>query len=252
MARSVSDLALLLTVISGPDPRVPSALPAYVDEPLDDDSALAGLRVAVSTDLGGTLAVDPAVREVVTAAATSLAGAGAVVAEAYPDLREAEDTFRTLRAWHFQAKLGRLLAKHPELFKQSLTDNIRAGESLSGADVARAYHQRTNLAQRMVSFFQRHDVLLLPTSQVPPFPADQEYPDTVDGRAMATYLDWMRSAYVVTVTGCPAISIPGGFTPEGLPIGVQLVAAHNREYDLLRVAHAFEQLTGYAARRPAV
>jgi amidase len=239
MARNVSDLALLLSVISGPDPRVPSALPAYVDEPLD--GTLDGLRVAVSTDLGGAFAVDPEVAAVVTAAATTFPGSD----EAHPDLREAEECFRTLRAWHFQARLGGMLAKHPVLFKQSLADNIRAGESLTGADIARAYHQRTNLAQRMVSFFQRYDVLVLPTSQVPPFPIDQEYPSTVDGKPMATYLDWMRSAYFITVTGCPAISVPAGVTADGLPVGIQLVAAHNQEAKLLRIAAAFE------ARGPA-
>ncbi len=240
MARTVDDLALLLSVVSGPDPRVPHALPAYVDEPLGQSSAgsLAGLRVAFSVDLGGAFAVDPAVRAVVEQAAASFPGAE----EAHPDLREAEECFRTLRAWQFQAVLGRTLAKHPELFKQSLTDNIRAGEGLTGPDIARAYHQRTNLGQRMVAFFERYDVLVLPTSQVPPFPADQEYPTTVDGRPMETYLDWMRSAYFITVTGCPAISVPAGVTSDGLPIGVQLVAAHNQERRLLEVATAFEQV----------
>jgi amidase len=248
MARSVSDVALLLSVISGPDRRVPSALPAYVDEPLD--GSLAGLRVAFSVDLGGAFEVDPTVAEVVLAAVDVFAGAGADVAQASPDLREAEDTFRTLRAWHFQAVHGRRLAKHPELFKQSLADNIRAGESLTGADVARAYHQRTNLGQRMVTFFDRYDVLVLPTSQVPPFPADQEYPATVNGKEMASYLDWMRSAYFITVTGCPAISVPAGFTGEGLPVGIQIVARHNDERRLLEVADAFEKTTKAGMRRP--
>jgi len=234
MARTVDDLALLLSVISGPDPRVPNALPAYVDEPLH--GRLHGLRVAVSTDLGGAFAVDQEVTDVVRAAASYFPNA----VEAHPDLREAEEAFRTLRAWHFHAVLGKTLAKHPELFKQSLADNIRAGESLTGADVARAYHQRTNLAQRMVAFFQEYDVLLLPTSQVAPFPAEQEYPSTVGGEPMQSYLDWMRSAYFITVTGCPAISIPAGQTPDGLPVGVQLVAPNNQERRLLEVAAALE------------
>ncbi len=250
MARNVSDLALLLSVVSGPDSRVPSALPGYDDLPLA--GSLEGLRVALSTDLSGAFEVDPAVASVVGSAGTLLAGAGAVLTHAHPDLREAEDTFRTLRAWHFQARLGRMLAKHPELFKASLADNIRAGESLTGADIARAYHQRTNLGQRMVSFFQRYDVLVLPTSQVPPFPADQEYPTTVNGKQMGTYLDWMRSAYFVTVTGCPAISVPAGFTGAGHPVGVQIVAAHNQEHRLLEVASAFERLAGVSARRPEI
>jgi amidase len=243
LARDVGDLALLLSVIAGPDPRVPTALgdpgSAFLDpRPAD----LTGLRVALSPDLGGLLEVDHAVRRVVEDAGTALADAGAVVTSAYPDLAEADDTFRTLRAWHFQASLGDLLAAHPDSFRSSLADNIRAGADLSGADVARAYRQRTALSERMLRFFEDHDLLVLPTSQVPPFPADQEYPPDINGRPVASYLDWMRSAYVITVTGCPAISVPGGETDQGLPVGVQLVAPFGADRRLLEVSAAFERL----------
>ena len=251
MARSVSDLALLLSVIAGPDRRVPNALsdPGSAFAPPLGGS-LDGLRVALSVDLGGAFEVDEAVAAVVESTASVFAAAGASVGASYPSLPEAEDTFRTLRAWHFQAKLGPLLAEHPDKFKQSLADNIRAGEPLTGADVARAYRQRTALGQRMVEFFADHDVLVLPVSQVPPFPADVEFPTSINGRKMESYLDWMRSAYFITVTGCPAISVPAGFTPDGLPVGIQIVAPHNQERRLLEVAHAFEQATGYGDRRP--
>jgi amidase len=157
-----------------------------------------------------------------------------------PDLALAEDTFRTLRAWVFQAGFKDLLAEHPDEFKPSLADNIRAGEHLTGADVARAYEQLTTLTEVARLFFERYDVLVLPTSQVPPFPADQEYPTAINGKTMATYLDWMRSAYVITVTGCPAISVPGGTTADGLPVGVQLVTAHGTDRRLLEIAAALE------------
>ena len=139
-----------------------------------------------------------------------MAAAGARVEAAQPDLTLGEDTFRTLRAWSFQAGFRDMLEEHPEGFKASLADNIRAGEGLTGADVARAYRQLTALAETARLFFESYDVLLLPTSQVPPFPADQEYPADINGKPMATYLDWMRSAYLITVTGCPAVSVPGG------------------------------------------
>ena len=244
LARSVDDLALLLSVMAGPDPRVPTALaePGSVFAEVVPAEP-AGLRVALSADLGGLLVLDPEVRRVVEEAGRLLAGAGCRVDAAYPDLREADDTFRVLRAWNFQATFGELLAASPDAFKESLAANIRAGESLSGADLARAFRQRTTLAERMRVFFETHDVLLLPTSQVPPFPADQEYPAEVDGRPMATYLDWMRSAYLITVTGCPAISVPAGRTADGLPVGVQLVAPFGADRRLLEVAAAFEQLT---------
>ena len=241
MARNVGDLALLLSVLAGPDPRAPLALgdPGTAFAPPLAGS-LSGLRVALSVDLGGALEVDDEVASVVSAAAAVFSGAGATVTDGHPDLSLADDTFRTLRAWHFQAKLGRLLAEHPDAFKQSLADNIRAGESLTGADVARAYAQRTALAETMRTFFRSYDVLVLPVSQVPPFPADQEFPSEVNGRPMATYLDWMRSAYFVTVTGCPAISVPAGTTRDGLPVGIQVVAPHGADRRLLEVAAAYE------------
>ena len=106
--------------------------------------------------------------------------------------------------------------------------------------MARAYAQRTTLAERMRIFFEKYDVLMLPVSQVPPFPADQEFPTSINGVPMESYLDWMRSAFFITVTGCPAISVPAGLTPSGLPVGVQLVAPHGADRLLLEVAAAFE------------
>jgi len=244
MARNVGDLALLLSVMAGPDPRVPTALgePGTAFAPPVSGS-LAGLRVALSTDLGGAFEVDEAVAAVVEAAGPVFASAGAAVRPAHPDLAEADDCFRTLRAWHFQASFGDLLREHPDGFKKSLADNIRAGEPLTGADVARGYAQRTALSERMREFFTDHDVLVLPTSQVPPFPADQEFPTSINGKPMQSYLDWMRSAYFITVTGCPAISLPAGTTPEGLPVGIQVVAPFGADRRLLEVAAAFETAT---------
>jgi len=242
LARNVGDLALLLSVLAGPDPRAPQALgdPGIVFAP-PVAGELTGLRVAVSTDLGGVLEVDAEVAGIVERSRQVFEAAGATVDAAYPTLSDADDTFRTLRAWHFQAMFGALLAEHPDDFKASLADNIRAGEHLTGADVARAYTQRTALSERMREFFTDHDLLMLPTSQVPPFPADQEYPHEINGRSMETYLDWMRACYLITVTGCPAISVPFGTTADGLPVGVQLVAPHGADRFLLEVAAALEE-----------
>jgi amidase len=241
MARTVGDVALLLSVMAGPDPRVPTALgdPGRMFAPPVAGS-LRGLRAAWSPDLGGAFEVDAEVRAVLETAGRAFAHAGARVFGDHPDLRLADDTFRTLRAWSFQARFGSLLGEQPDAFKSSLADNIRAGERLTGGDVARAYTQRTTLADTMRRFFRSYDVLLLPVSQVPPFPADQEYPTEINGRPMETYLDWMRSSYLITVTGCPAMSVPAGTTPAGLPVGVQIVAPHGAERRLLEVAAAFE------------
>jgi amidase len=244
MARSVDDVALLLSVLAGPDPRAPLALgdpgvslgapvPASTD-------ALDGLRVAWSVDLGGAFEVDHEVERVLRESVPVLESAGAGVLEDHPDLSLADRTFRTLRAWHFQARFGDLLARHPDEIKASLADNIRAGEPLTGADVARAYADRTTLSETMRLFFEDYDVLVLPVSQVPPFPADQEYPASINGLPMPDYLAWMRSCYYITVTGCPAVSVPAGETHDGLPVGVQLVAPHGADRRLLEVAGALE------------
>jgi amidase len=253
MARSVQDLALLLSVIAGPSRRAPMSIEqpgALFAAPLD--GTLAGLRVGLSVDLGGLLEVDQEVADVVRAQAQVFTDAGAAVEEDHPDLTGADATFRTLRAWLFQHKYASMLARRPDAFKPSLADNIRAGEGLSGADVAAAYQRLTSIAEKVRLFFEQHDVLVLPVSQVPPFDAEQEYPATINGREQSTYLDWMRSAYLITVTGCPAISVPAGFTARGWPVGVQIVTAPRDERRLLEVAHAFEQLTRVGERRPQI
>jgi len=251
MARTVEDLAFLLSVMAGPSRRAPLSLetPGSVfAPPLHGD--LTGVRVALSVDLGGAFTVDHAVAEVVRAQGDVLEGAGAVVSEAHPVLHSADAAFRTLRAWLFHHRFRALLDKRPDGFKPSLRENILLGADLTGEDVARAYQQLTSVHDRMRAFFERYDVLALPVSQVPPFSAEEEYPTTINGEQQESYLDWMRSAYLITVTGCPAISVPAGFTPEGWPVGLQLVGPHRGERRLLEVAHAFEQVTRVGRRRP--
>ncbi|GAA2361760.1 amidase [Saccharopolyspora halophila] len=251
MARTVSDVALMLSVLAGPDPRTPIALSEPGSTFLGPlDAELRELRVAWSPDLGGLLAVDPAVRDVLEPAAEVLTGLGAHVELAQPDLTGADEVFRTLRAWQFELSLGELRDAHPDRIKPSLRENIDAGRRLAGADVGRAERLHTELFHRVREFFDRYDVLALPVSQVPPFDIDLEYPAEIAGRPMETYLDWMRSAYWISATGNPAISVPAGFTSDGLPVGLQLVTAHRDEHRLLRIAHAFEQATGHAARLP--
>ncbi|CAA9365364.1 MAG: Amidase family protein BBta_1912 [uncultured Nocardioidaceae bacterium] len=252
MARGVDDLALLLSVVAGPDARSPQALEtpgsAFARTTPAD---LNGLRVAFSVDLGGAFEVEDDVAGVLNAQRELLSGTGARVGEAYPDLRGADGAFRTLRAWHFAHRFGALLRSDPDAFKASLAGNIREGEPVTGAEVARAFQTRTEIGERVREFFTQHDVLVMPVSQVPPFSADEEYPSLINGRAQPTYLDWMRSAYLITMTGCPAISVPAGFTGQGWPVGVQVVAAPNHELRLLQFARAFE-MANPAGRRRAV
>jgi amidase len=252
MARNVDDLALLLSVIAGPSRRAPTSLetPGSAFAPPVADTDLRGLRIALTVDLGGALAVDSAVAQIVRDQATALEGLGATVEAAYPSLPSADQAFRTLRAWQFYNRFSRLVAHRPDGFKQSLRDNIKLGEALTGEDVARAYRQATTTMDRMRVFFEAHDVLAMPVSQVPPFSADVEYPTSINGVEQTSYLDWMRSAYLITMTGCPAISVPAGFTAEGWPVGLQLVTAPRTERRLLEIARAFEHATRVGERRP--
>ncbi|NIH81178.1 amidase [Amycolatopsis viridis] len=253
MARTVADAALLLSVLAGPDPRSPIALaePGEVfARPLDRD--LRGLRVAWSPDLGGAVPVEPEVAAVVEESAKVFEGLGCVVERACPDFTGADEAFRILRAWQFAVKFGPLLADSRDRLKDSIVWNTEEGLRLSAVDVGRAEVLRTELFHRFREFFTRHDLLLLPVSQVPPFDAGLEYPARVAGTAMATYLDWMRSAYFVTVSGSPALSVPAGFTPAGLPVGLQIVGPHRADFAVLQAGHVFEQATGVARQRPEV
>ncbi|WP_404800326.1 amidase [Actinomadura rudentiformis] len=250
MARSVGDAALLLSVLAGPDPRSPIALetPGEVfTRPLERD--MTGLRVAWSPDLGGLAPADREVVETLGSAVKVFADLGCVVEEDCPDLTGADEVFRTLRAWQFELALGML----PEAaLKRSLVDNIEVGRALTGPDIGRAEVLHTRLFHQVREFFEQYDALLLPVSQVVPFDTGLEYPAEVAGRRMRDYLEWMASSYLISATGCPALSVPGGFTPGGLPVGLQIVGPHRADFAVLQIGHAFEQATHHAARHPAL
>lgn len=249
MARTVGDAALLLSVMAGPDPRSPIALQdpgSTFAAPLDRD--LTGLRVAWSPDLGVT--VDPAVRAALDPRVFEALGAD--VEEACPDLTGADEVFRTLRAWQFALAMGPLADAHPGALKPAIVANIEHGRRLTGDDIARAETLRGALFQRMRSFFERYDVLLAPVSQVPPFDADLEYPTEIDGVPHPHYLDWMASAYLISATGHPALSVPAGFTPGGLPVGLQIIGPHRGDLLVLQVGHVYEAATQVGLRRPGL
>ncbi|WP_121434674.1 amidase [Actinomadura pelletieri] len=251
MAREVADAALLLSVLAGPDPRSPIALetPGHVFAgPLDRD--VAGLRIAWSPDLGGKVPVDPAVAGVLAPAVMTFEDLGCTVDEACPDLSGADEVFRTLRAWQWDITHGPLLNERRADFKTSLAKNIEAGRGLTGADLGRAETLHTALFHRVRKFFERYDALLLPVSQVPPFDAGIEYPAEIAGQPMPDYLEWMRSCFLVSATGSPALSVPAGFTGGGLPVGLQIVGPHHADLSVLRIGHAFEQATRHGTRRP--
>jgi amidase len=251
MGRTVADVALQLSVLAGPDARVPISLQddgAVFAAPLPDE--LTGLRVAWAPDLGGRVRVDPAITGVLAGSVRVFEDLGATVEEACPDLSEADEVFGTLRAWLFEAAHLEKARRHPDQVKDTIRWNAELGATLSGADIARAEAAHTRLHERVVAFFDRFDVLLAPTTQVLPFPVELEYPTEIAGQHMDDYLEWMRSCTLLSPTGCPALSVPGGFTADGLPVGLQVVAAPRADRRVLEAGHAFEQATGFGRRRP--
>ncbi len=172
---------------------------------------------------------------------------------AAPDLSDAREIFQVWRAWSFASRYGPLLAEHRHEMKDTVIWNVEEGLKLTAKDVADAEAARTRLYHRMREFMDRYEFLMLPVTQVPPFDVTQPYVTEIDGVRLPTYIDWMRACSDITVTGHPAISVPAGFTADGgLPVGLQIVGRHQDEWAVLQIAHAFEQATGFAGRRPPV
>ncbi|PZF83627.1 amidase [Jiangella anatolica] len=261
LARTVDDVALLMAAVCGPAPGAPLSIqePGSVfDRPEfaepgrhEPGSWLAGVRVGFSTDLGGLLPVEPAVAAVVGSAAETLAAAGARVDDVLPVLDDADEVFRVYRALDFAADYREIVRNHRDEVKQAVVWNTELGLALTVDEIVAAEEARVRLLASIEDFFSHHDLLVLTTSQVAPFDASLEYPRQIAGTPMRDYLEWMRAATVISATDCPAISVPAGFTPDGLPVGVQLVAAPGKDVELLLAAQAFEELTGHHSRRPA-
>ena len=250
IARTVEDAALMLSVLAGPDLRSPLSLPENGDvfrKPLERD--LKGVRIAWSADLGG-LPVDSRVTATLEAQREVFADLGCIVEEGFPDFSDADEIFKNFRAWFYEMNLGSLLPEHRDKMKETVVWNIEAGMKLSGPELGRAEVKRTALFHRVREFMRDYDFLALPVSQVPPFPIEQEFVSEINGVQMETYLDWMRSCYFISVTGQPAISVPCGFTTDGLPVGLQLVGKPQDDLGVLQLAHAFEKATRFYQKIP--
>jgi amidase len=245
IGRSVDDLALFLQAVAGPHPGDPLSLadpPEAFAADLRADPR--GLRIAWSRDLGG-LPVAPEVTAVLEAQRATFEALGCVVEDAEPDFAGADEAFETLRALGYLAFTDLI-----DDVKPDIAENIRVGLELTGPRAARGLTLRTELFRRMAAFLERYDALAAPVTQVPAFPVEVEWPREVAGTPMRTYIEWFRSCSRITITTHPAMSVPAGFTADGLPVGLQLVGRHRGELALLRLARAFTDATGLLDRTP--
>lgn len=256
MGRTVEDAALLLSAMAGPDPRSPIALAEPGEtfrRPLERD--FKGVKIAWSRDFGGLpvgLPVDPRVTETLEKQRSTFEALGCIVEEGEPDFSGADESFCAWRAWKFELKFTPLLKDHAGEIKEMIRWNTEEGQKLTGPQLARAEQQRTALYHRIREFMQTYEFMIFPVTQVPPFDVKQRFIDEINGVKLDTYIAWMKSCYYISATGLPAISVPAGFTEEGLPIGLQIVGRHQQDFAVLQLAHEFEQATGFWKVRPGV
>jgi amidase len=250
LARSVSDVAFGLSVVAGGDPRDPQSFASSAEAfAVSLDRDWGGVRVAWCPDLGG-LPVDRRVMKVLEARRKTFEDLGCIVDDACPDFGNVNEIFLTLRTWASWNTYKELLAEHRSQIKDDAIWDIESGKNLSGEDLARALIQQGQLLDRMRAFFRKYAFLICAVNQVPPFDAKTPWPGSIEGVAMENYVAWMKSTYWISATCCPAISVPAGFTDDGLPVGVQIVGAYRNDLDVLKFAHAFEGATGVGMRRP--
>jgi amidase len=252
MARTVEDVALFLSAIAGfhaPDPTALADDPALFRRPLA--ASMKGKRIAWFTSMGG-IPFEPEITRVVNANRQAFVDLGCIVEEAEPDFSGVDEAFPTLRHLSYHASYAKLSRENPTVFKDTVKWEIAEAERQTAADVAKATARQNQMWRHVAQFFSKYDAFVCPVTQVEPFDITVEYPTVVNGVKMPTYIDWMRSAWYVTFMQCPAISVPGGFSANGLPVGVQIVGKPRGDWALLQLAHAVEQATGHGKRRPTL
>ncbi len=250
MARTVRDAALLLSVMAGPDERDPVSLPLGSESfARAADGGIAGLRVAFSPDLGYA-AVDPEIRTLCAAAARRFTDLGCTVEESDPGFDDPETLFLDLTApMRAAADLHHLSHWKAEM-DPILVERIERANGMSAVDYERATLRRTAMWHIVREFFERFELLLTPVTAVPPIPLDVQYPREIAGRRVSSPIAWFPFTYPFAMMGMPAISVPCGFTRDGLPVGLQIVGRRLADATVLRAAAAFEAVAPWSGRRP--
>ncbi len=251
MARNVADCALMFDCESGAHPLDPMAHPspaasyasaaAYPRKPA---------RVAFSIDLGIAPVIHREVRAVCTAAAAKIAGDGVMVEQTHPDLADAGKNFQILRGAIYVARIAPLLEQHRHLLKPEVVGNTEFGLGLTLREVVAAEIAQGELIRRVAQFFADYDLLICPAVMCPPFPVETRYVEELAGVKLEGYMGWLIMTYALSMTACPILSIPCGFSAGGLPIGLQVVAPLRAEAALFSYGAYLEQLFGIAGRLP--
>ena len=252
MARTVQDCALMLAAISGPDRRVPISITDPGEtfmNPLDRE--FKGTRIAWSRDLNG-LPVDGRTTKVLESQKHVFSDIGCDVDDDEPDFKDADEVFLTWRGWGREINQGEYLRNNRDQLKDTMIWDIEQGVNLTGPQLGLAESKRTQLFQRMHEFMEKYEFLICPVSQRPPFDVAQKWITEINGVKMDNFISWMKSCYYITATGHPAISIPCGFTDEGLPVGVQIVGRYRDDFGVLQLAKAFEDRTRFCTNIPVV
>jgi amidase len=253
MARTVEDLARLLLVLAGENPEVP--FPRAVPS-LSLERDLKGCRIGWLADWGGAYPMEPGILDLCQAALRQMEDLGAVV-EPLPPPFPAEklwSSWVTLRAM-LNAGSKRALAEDPA--KRALTKpetiwEIEQGQGLSAQAVYEASVIRSRWHAHAARMFDRFDAVVLPSAQVWPFPADWRWPEEIAGRRMDTYHRWMEVVIPASLIGLPALSVPVGFGPQGLPMGMQIIGRSGGDANVLAIGQAWHRATEWPQRRPPV
>jgi len=243
MARNIGDLGLMLDAMAGPDGREPLSQAGNAGFRAAAEAPEVPRRVAFSPDLGIT-PVDPEVAAICAAAARRFEEMGAEVVETCPDLSGTLEAFHALRGVAFATAHEGHYADHRDLMKPDIVWNIEYGLGLTGAEIARAHGIRGRIAAEMARFFGDFDLILCPTTIVPPFGVDDRTVTRCNGIEFETYIDWLAIVAAFTLAGVPALSLPCGFTADGLPVGLQMAGPFRGEARLLSHAAALEAALG--------
>jgi amidase len=254
MARTIADTALMLSVMAGPDDRSPISYDVDTRELLTAAKApsVKGWRIAWTPDFGGLVPVDDGERAVFEHTVSVFRSLGARVESACPDMRDVPEIVRFTRGLLMVARHADKLPEHRSILQEGLVENTEQGLALSSRAVARGELLRTCQWEHVREFLETRDLLITPTTATPPFPLDQPHVLMVNGQPLGKGMQRSFLTYAFSVLGLPAISIPCGFTRDGLPVGLQIVGKRRSEVAVLRAAAAFEAACPWAARRPPV